>query len=508
MSDLDEELLARFAESGLAPDDVERQIELLRCPRHLRLDRPCTIGDGILALEESDHARLQALQREAAAGGRFTKFVPASGAATRMFDVLTAQRGRGGPAISWELLRERAKVDSRAAAALELLESADELALFEGLEIGRNHDLSALLEQLFGESGLRLQDRPKGLLPFHRENDGVRTPLEQHLAEAAATIRDAQGLCRLHFTVSPQHREAFKRRLGQVRESCERRCGARFEVDWSTQHPSTDTLALDASGRPALDASGRPLIRPGGHGALLTNLSELGGDLVYVKNIDNVQPEERRETTVYWKRSLAGLLVELQSEAHALIARLRRDPGDEIARRATRRFLAERFGQSAASGEEAASLIERLDRPLRVCGVVANTGEPGGGPFWVADDEGRGASAQIVESAQVDPDDPGQAALLGAATHFNPVDLVCALGDAEGRPYELERFVDDRAVIVTRKVVDGEELRVLERPGLWNGAMARWNTLFVEVPLATFSPVKSVLDLLRPEHRTTRPTRG
>ena len=301
-----------------------------------------------------------------------------------------------------------------------------------------------------------LRALPKGLLPFHRFGATTRTAFEEHLVEAAAIVRDGSGQCRLHVTVSPDHRAAFESALESARPRLEGETGARFDVTFSEQSPSTDTVALDESGRLFRDEDGRILFRPGGHGALLKNLQDTGGDVVLVKNIDNVVPDARRGPTILWKRLLAG-------------------------------YLARRERDSAR------------DRPLRIVGVVRNEGEPGGGPFWVAGPGGE--SRQIVESAQVNLADPAQAAIWGAATHFNPVDLACSLRDAAGRPFDLARFVDERAVFVSKKTHGGRPLRAFERPGLWNGAMAHWETVFVEVPGLTFAPVKTILDLLRPEHQ-------
>jgi hypothetical protein len=300
---------------------------------------------------------------------------------------------------------------------------------------------------------------PKGLLPFHAYPGAPRTPFEEHLHEAAGTVRDAAGLCRVHFTVSPEHRKAFEDKLAEIRPGVESATGARFSVSFSEQSPATDTIAGGADGGPFRTAAGGLLFRPGGHGALLKNLEDVaraGGDVVLVKNVDNVVPDARRGPTLLWKRLLTGLLVRLERES-------------------------------------------RRDRPIRVCGVVRNEGEPGGGPFWVAGP--RGETLQIVESAQVDLADPAQEAIWKTATHFNPVDLACSLRDAVGQPFDLARFVDENAVFIAEKTHEGRPLKALERPGLWNGAMALWETVFVEVPKETFAPVKTVLDLLRPEHR-------
>jgi hypothetical protein len=409
---------ARIEAQGLTVREVQRQAALLRDPPPaVRLVRPCTIPDGVERIAERDVPELLALADEAARAGRLSKFVPASGAASRMFAFLLA----GAPETR-ETKRFR--------------ESRDAFPFRESVE--------------------ELSRAPKALIRFHAYPGGARTAFEEHLFEAASTIRDASGLCRVHFTVSPEHRGAFEDKLGEIRPRVERATGARFSVSFSEQSPSTDTVALDESGRLFRDAEGRILFRPGGHGALLRNLEESGGDVVLVKNIDNVVPDAQRAPTILWKRLLVGFLVRLE--------------------RASARM-----------------------RPLRVAGVVRNEGEPGGGPFWTAGSFGE--SRQIVESAEVNLADPAQAAIWGAATHFNPVDLACSLRDAAGRPFELPRFVDERAVFVARKTHDGRGLRALERPGLWNGAMADWETAFVEVPRETFAPVKTILDLLRPEHQ-------
>jgi hypothetical protein len=270
-------------------------------------------------------------------------------------------------------------------------------------------------------------------------------------------------------------------------------------VSFSTQHPSSDTLAARPEGGPFRDADSRLVFRPSGHGALLRNLAESGADVAFLKNIDNVCVERLREPTRRWSRALVALAAELSARAHALLARLD-DSADAQAPAAAAAYLGESLGVAAPARATRAELAELLDRPLRVCGMVANTGEPGGGPFWVRGDDGR-VTRQIVELAQVDPRSPAQQEILARATHFNPVFLACALRDRHGRTHDLERFVDPQAAIVTRKSHGESELLALERPGLWNGAMAGWHTLFVEVPLAVFTPVKTVLDLLRPEHQ-------
>ncbi len=301
---------------------------------------------------------------------------------------------------------------------------------------------------------------PKGLLPFHRYPEGSRTAFEEHLFEAAGTVRDAAGRCRVHFTVSPEHRYAFERELAEVRPRVERATGARFDVTLSEQAPSTDTIAAGEDGRPFRTKSGALLFRPGGHGALLSNLVDLaraGADVVLVKNVDNVVPDARRGPTLLWKRLLTGLLVRL-----------------------------ERTG--------------RRDRPIRVSGVVRNEGEPGGGPFWV--DGPGGPSLQIVESAQVNALDPAQAAIFGSATHFNPVDLACSLRDGrERRSTSPVSWTSEPSSSPRRRTRECHS-KHWKGPGCGTVRWRFWETAFVEVPKETFAPVKTVLDLLRPEHRT------
>lgn len=343
--------------------------------------------------------------------------------------------------------------------------------------------------------------------------------MEEHLEEAVGLVRDAEGLCRLHFTVSPEHEHAIHATLDAAR----RRYGesrVHFRIGLSHQKPSTDTLAADQDNAPLRNADGSLNLRPGGHGALLENLYHTGGDIVFIKNIDNVVPDRLRPTVLAYRRALGGCLVRMQERVFAYLARLR-DPsvaeGKDVAGYAAlvaeaAHFAEQRLGSAlpeamrapAADAQslaaKAAHVIKALDRPLRVCAMVKNQGEPGGGPFWVRGKDG-GLRPQIVESAQVDPGSSQQRKIMESATHFNPVDLVCGLRNGEGGQYKLQDFVDTEAYFITAKSKDGKTVKALELPGLWNGSMAYWNTIFVEVPVETFNPVKTVNDLLRPNHQ-------
>lgn len=430
-----------------------------------------------------------------------------------MFRALLAVLGGAGKPGRAEIRDRAASGDGDAKSVLEFLDGLRRFAFFEDLsgEIARRGadlagaceaDVKAVLSALLDDDGLAYASLPKGLLVFHRDGGERRTAFEEHLVEAAEYSRDESGVCRLHFTVSPEHESRFRDLLANVRGKYEARYGVRYEVEFSHQKPSTDTIAVDPDGKPFRDKHGKLLLRPAGHGALIENLGDIDADLVFVKNIDNVAVEQWLPTTVLWKRALGGVLLELRDEVFA--HRRAVEAGGEAAVRSALEFVAERFGGSApegASNDDLARLaIDALDRPLRACGMVSSDTNPGGGPFWVADSKGR-ASAQVVETSQVDRKDAGQVAILESARHFNPVDLVCITRDWKGRRFDLSRFIDHQAVFIAEKSQDGRPLRSLERPGLWNGAMAGWNTVFVEVPAETFNPVKTVNDLLLPAHQ-------
>ena len=509
---------ARIVERGLTTDEVERQLALLRDPPPpTRLERPCTVGDGIVQLEGA--ARSDALEAwsEAADMGRIAKFVPASGAATRMFKNLLEVMNRTEH-DTLQSLRSRADTDDAARDVVRFVDNLERFAfraeLWEAARgAGDGDRLRAedgvgyveLLRAMMGPEGLDYARLPKGIISYHRYEDGPRTAFEEQLVEAAGYARDGSGACRMHVTISAEHAPSFRERLARARETLEPRLGVRFEVAMSQQSPSTDTVAIDERGQPFRTTDGQLLFRPGGHGALIGNLDRMGADVVIIKNIDNVVRDERKGPTLAWKKLLTGHLLRLQSRVFGYLERLESAAEAGVIEEAAH-FVATALSVPATGGADGdlearrAFLIDRLDRPLRACGVVRNEGEPGGGPFWVREEDGA-ISPQIVESSEFDASEAGQQVVWSRSTHFNPVDLVCSVRDRRGRPYELERFVDPRKVFVTKKSSGGRSLLALERPGLWNGAMARWNTVFVEVPIETFAPVKTVFDLLRDEHQ-------
>ncbi|HEX4825133.1 MAG TPA: DUF4301 family protein [Candidatus Polarisedimenticolaceae bacterium] len=476
---------AQLRERGISEDEANRQLALLAAPRGFPdVLRPCRAGDGIEAIARDREEELVDLHETAAKQGRCSKFVPASGAATRMFQELLS--GNGAEALL---------------AALDRFAFADDLRAeltFREQEVSE----ATIVDALLGADGLGYATMPKGLIPFHRYDAGPRTAFEEHLVEATSIVRDSEGVCRIHVTVSPEHLHAFRLLADRVVPKCEKRLGVRYALTWSVQKAETDTLAGAPGGGAFVADDGTLVLRPAGHGALLWNLQDTKGDVVFVKNIDNVQPDTRRAATVRWKKILGGRLVELQRSVFLHVARLRARPTDPAHLDEAAQFAQGVFGCEPPRGAAPAemrgkALLQCFERPLRVCGVVRNTGEPGGGPYWVRRRDGR-VTRQIVEAAEIDP---SRAEVMREATHFNPVDLVCGLRNVDGKPFDLAAFVDPRAVIVGRKSHQGRDLVAFERPGLWNGGMADWLTVFVEVPIETFTPVKTVMDLLRPEHQ-------
>ena len=371
------------------------------------------------------------------------------------------------------------------------------------VEAGQYKDV---VRELLGAEGLNYGALPKGLLLFHSYDDGPRTPLEEHLVEAALYAASG-GEANVHFTVSHEHLPLFQAKVAEKVGIYERTYGVRFNVSFSEQKSSTDTLAANPDHTPFRNEDGTLLFRPGGHGALIQNLNEVEGDVVFIKNIDNVVPDRLKPDTVVYKQLLAGILVELQQRAFGYLrlldsGRCSRPQLDEMARFLNDDLCCRRDDtRSLTDAELSTYLRSKLNRPLRVCGVVKNVGEPGGGPFLIDEADGT-VSLQILESSQIDSANADAMRMFREGTHFNPVDLVCGLRNYQGQPFHLPDFVDSATGFISSKSKNGLTLKALELPGLWNGAMSRWNTIFVEVPLSTFNPVKTVNDLLRPEHQS------
>ena len=441
---------------------------------------------------------------------QITKFVPASGAASRMFKALFEymEAADGKDKFSLDEHKEVKKFfnDIRNFAFYEELDKA--LEIDGGIDaLMKQGKYSVILDKLLNEDGLSYGFLPKGLLKFHAyENNFNRTAFEEHLVEGALYACSSNKVVNIHFTVSPEHYDSFKSLCDNVIEQYETKYNVKYNIDFSFQKPSTDTLAVNNDNTPFYDSDGTLLFRPGGHGALIENLNEIESDIVFIKNIDNVVKENSLKTTIEYKKILAGKLLEIQKTIFSFIDSLMNNPSEEIIKKAIHFTKSELNlgGNCIKSNVEdpktVDSIIDRLNRPIRICGVVKNQGEPGGGPFFVNHENGC-ISIQIVESSQVDSMNKEQLNLLNSSTHFNPVDLACAIKDYTGEKFDLRKFVDSSACFISSKSKSGRDLKALELPGLWNGAMAFWNTVFVEVPIETFNPVKTVNDLLRKSHQ-------
>lgn len=503
--------LKQFADLGLSPEAVEQQIENFRqgFPKMQLVEAATTVNGGILRLDDDRIDHYASCFQKLSQGKRLLKFVPASGAATRMFkDLYAFSSAYFG--LDYTIPKEYPSVK-------DFIEHIRTFAFFDDLVacMAKSHadfgdymdrgDFTTVINFLLQPQYMGYGSLPKGLLKFHRYGLVQRTPLEEHLVEGAEYARMDDGSVHLHFTVSPEHRALFRSKLAQVRQYYEEAFHVKFHITFSEQRHHTDTIAVDERNEPIRNSDGTILFRPGGHGALIENLGEMRADVIFVKNIDNVVPDWMKHTTIIYKKVLAGMMLEVQQQCFKYLRLL--DQGttrgqlskiEQFVQQTLHLELPEGY-PSADTPQRHAMLHALLNRPIRVCGMVRNQGEPGGGPFFVRDSQGR-KSLQIVETAQINSRDPQQEAILAGATHFNPVDLVCGTKDYRGRYFHLQQFVDPSTGFISKKSKDATVLKSQELPGLWNGAMAHWITLFVEVPLATFNPVKTVNDLLRKEH--------
>ncbi len=474
-----EQDLQQIADHGLTPAQVETQLENFRRGfPWLNVVRAASPADGIAILDAAQADAAVARYEKASANLGVVKFVPASGAATRMFKELfefvnEGKRGKG--------------IDT-------LLSNLDKFAFWPELQavLPEGADDRATVDAIVNK-GLDYGHKPKGLVTFHAYPEGARKAVEEHLVEGAA-YASSNGVARIHFTVSPEHMEGFKTLLAEKVPLYEKRFGIRYDISFSVQKPATDTIAVNPDNTPFRQEDGRLLFRPAGHGALIENLNEIDADVIFIKNIDNVTTDARRGDTIRYKKVLAGVLLDLQEQAFEYLRALEVEDC-ELAPIAE--FIEKRLCVKLPADYDSALLRAVLDRPIRVCGMVRNEGEPGGGPFWVGNPDGT-ESLQIAESSQIGPDD---LPLMKSATHFNPVDLVCGVRTSKGGKFDLRQYTDPSTGFISSKSSGGRELRAQELPGLWNGAMARWNTIFVDVPITTFSPVKVVQDLLRPQHQ-------
>ena len=467
---------------------------------------------GIERLSEAQAEEAVKYADTAETAGR-CKFVPASGAASRMFKDIFAGMDEPNDAV------------------LKLSDNIENFAFYSPEVFGKApYNPSQVARRLLTDEGLAYGSKPKGVLKFHRYPDEVRTALAEHFVEGQAYMRNADGSVNITVTISPEHRELFEQAVAEIKDRYEQRYGVRYNISFTYQDKETDTIAVDGDGNPFLKEDGSILTRPAGHGALIYNLNALDSELVSIKNIDNVCVERMQPVTYKWKKVLMGRALQLRDRIRGYIFALdqitvmRKEMSDFAFIPAENVYLDDPFATPECQmlcneietflrdelcieipepkdcRDRAEKLRAKLNRPVRVCGMVKNEGEPGGGPFIIRDKDGS-TSLQILEAAQINKDDPHAVGQMKSATHFNPVDLICCLHDYKGEKFDLLKHVDEETGLISSKSYQGRELKALELPGLWNGSMSDWNTLFVEVPAETFNPVKTVLDLLRPAHR-------
>ncbi|WP_373722180.1 DUF4301 family protein [Bacteroides heparinolyticus] len=500
----DKELLKS---KGISEEQIAEQLACFKKGfPYLKLSAAASVEKGILTPDTNEQKEyLDAWEGYRQTDKVVVKFVPASGAASRMFKNLFEFLGAdyNVPQTSFEKM---------------FFEKIEDFAFYDDLNMTCRktvgEDVPALLASgnykaivaaLLEAAGLNYGALPKGLLKFHKYEDGNRTPLEEHLVEGALYAANKNGKVNVHFTVSPEHRTLFRTLVDAKAMTYAQKYGVNYNVTFSEQKPSTDTIAVDMENNPFRDA-GKLLFRPGGHGALIENLNDLDADVIFIKNIDNVVPDRLKGDTVLYKKLIAGVLVTLQQRAFAYLRLL--DSGRYTHEQILEvlQFLQKQLYcknpeiKDLEDAELVIYLKEKLNRPMRVCGMVKNVGEPGGGPFLAYNSDGT-VSLQILESSQIDMDDPAKKEMFEKGTHFNPVDLVCAVRDYKGHKFDLVKYVDKATGFISYKSKNGKDLKALELPGLWNGAMSDWNTIFVEVPLSTFNPVKTVNDLLREQHQ-------
>lgn len=489
----------QLASRGISQEQYEKQMQQFRTGFSFSdIQRPATVGDGIARIAEQDNQKYVDIYNQALQSGRrVTKFVPASGAATRMFKAMFEFLNATDQRQFWMVDEPPYK---------DFLGFQWDFAFYPALKKFNPLHGGEVIEYMLTDKGLGYGQKPKGVILFHSYPDGARTAAEEHIIEGLS-YASVNGEINLHFTVSEQHLELFKAAVLPTKNRLEKEQNCRINITYSFQKPSTDTPAATMDNEPFRTDKGELMFRPGGHGALIENLGDLDTDLVFVKNIDNVCHDHLLPITSLYKKVIAGYALERKNKVDAILSKL--DNHDYTAISEAVDFMQKELGTELPSdfnnlsdADKSKFIYTVLDRPLRVCGMVKNEGEPGGGPFWVKGSDGQ-VTLQVVESAQIDTKDPEKAAIMAGSTHFNPVDLFCCITDRRGQKYNLKTFVDEQAGFISYKSSGGKDLKAMELPGLWNGAMARWLTFFVEVPIETFNPVKTVNDLLRPQHQPT-----
>lgn len=509
--------LKQIKEKGIAKETIVKQLQVFKkgVP-FMQLQRAATLDDGILSFEEDKQTYIRAFEARKD-DLDVIKFVPASGAATRMFKAL------------YQFLEEYDYHQESFNSYMNRKKKHELSVFFVGLEkfpfykevlhktkanypdfdlFSHSKQKYVLIETLLTSKGLNYGSYPKGLFPFHQYKDHNATAFEEHLFEAALYAA-SNSVAKLHFTISEEHLIEFQEEFDRIQAIVEKKTNTKFDISFSYQKEATDTIAADLQSQPFREENGALLFRPGGHGALIENLNTINSDVIFIKNIDNVVVFKYEEQVAEYKKLLAGILLTLQEKIFQFSADLENENIDNNKMVEIEQFIKNKLTVSISSEYMKFSkkfkikeLQDILSRPIRVCGMVKNEGEPGGGPFWVKHPNGK-VTLQIVESAQINKKDKYQKRILKKATHFNPVDLVCGVKNHKGEKYDLKDFIDHNAVFISQKTKNGKALQALELPGLWNGAMAYWNTIFVEVPLITFNPVKTVNDLLKSAHQIT-----
>ena len=506
MTPQDKELLAQ---KGISEQQIMAQLASFKTGfPYLHLSAAASVANGgiYVPTSEEEDAYQKAWQAYANDEKVIVKFVPASGAASRMFKNLFAFLDAEYDTPQTDFEKTFFNRISDFAFAEELDEACRKNANAGISELLAEGKYKAIVSTLLTLPGMNYGSLPKGLLKFHKYPEGNRTPVEEHLVEGALYTTNRHNKVNIHFTVSPEHRLLFQDLVEKKAPYYEKLHNVTYNVTFSEQKSSTDTIAADMDNNPFRDNNGKLLFRPGGHGALIENLNDLDADVVFIKNIDNVVPDKLKGDTVRYKKLIAGILVTIQKQVFDYLRKLDTDecPTEQLHEMLS--FLENRLccksceTRTMDDSQLAGYLRQKLNRPIRVCGMVRNVGEPGGGPFLTYNNDGT-ISLQILESSQIDMNDPQKKAMFEQGTHFNPVDLVCAVRDYKGHKFDLTRHVDKATGFISHKSKDGRELKALELPGLWNGAMSDWNTIFVEVPLSTFNPVKTVNDLLREQHQ-------
>ncbi len=501
---------------GLSVNEVKKQVEQFKQGiKFANVHSAATINDGIIALSYLDIDNLIKFFDSEKEKLSVIKFVPASGAATRMFKFLFDFLKDYNPIIqSLNAFINRSALRDLPLFLIALEKFPFYDAVLKELEengvdyqnLNPNEKALAFVKAMLEEDQLNYGGYPKGLFPFHKYNNDISTAFEEHLYDMAFFGSNKNPI-KLHFTISEKHKDRFTKEFKRIEKRLEEKTGFQYDISFSYQHQSTDTIALNLKNEPFRNEDGSLYFRPSGHGALLKSLNAIDADLIFINNIDNVVVKHYKSEVANYKKVLAGLLIKTQTKVFDFITKLKNDTLSEIdlntivqfLRKELNYFISEEF-EKYSHKYKIEYLLEALNRPIRVCGMVKNEGEPGGGPFWVKDDMGK-LSLQIVESAQVNKKDKQQKRILSEATHFNPVDIVCSIKDYKGEVFDLQEFVNPNSGFITMKTKVGRDVKALELPGLWNGSMAYWNTIFVEVPIMTFNPVKTVNDLLKPSHQ-------